>query len=49
MEDNFDQSMAVTSMKISFSIPFFTYQMYISCHVFDTLHDKVISNLYIPN
>ncbi|XP_022183683.1 uncharacterized protein LOC111043137 isoform X2 [Myzus persicae] len=55
IERDFTESlgtMAVTSMKASFSIPYCIYQMYMYCYIFDTLHnekDSIIFGLYSCN
>ncbi|XP_022177095.1 uncharacterized protein LOC111038350 [Myzus persicae] len=51
-EEDFTESMAVITLKAGFAIPFCIYQMYISCHMFETLHikkDSIIFALYSCN
>ncbi|XP_029346749.1 odorant receptor 33b-like [Acyrthosiphon pisum] len=52
IEDDFTQYMALTSMEAIFGIPFCTFQMYMSCFVFNTLNikkDSITFALYSSN
>ncbi|CAI6361937.1 unnamed protein product [Macrosiphum euphorbiae] len=52
MEEDITHYMVLTLVKSGFSIPFFTFQIYMSCFLFDTLEtkkDSITVGLYSSN